>query len=208
MAGPTQSPPVQMATDPRPAEPATPPVADPALMPKPALPQTLQPARAAPNHLAPVDAVDASALTTPAATPGHSHPTLVHNLSTQLAKAATRSDKDDKVELLLDPVELGRVRFEFTTTGDRVQVTLSVERPETLDLLRRHADALRAEFRDAGIDSSTLSFGTWGKDRQDPQHPAPFAGGPTDPDDPPGPEARPAPTPPKTATDQGLDLRL
>ena len=64
-------------------------------------------------------------------------------------------------ELLMNPAELGRIRFDLITQGDQVQVTLSVERPETLDLLRANTEALRQEFRAAGLTADTLNFGQW-----------------------------------------------
>ena len=64
-------------------------------------------------------------------------------------------------ELLMNPAELGRIRFDLITQGDQVQVTLSVERPETLDLLRANTEALRQEFRAAGHTADTLNFGQW-----------------------------------------------
>lgn len=64
-------------------------------------------------------------------------------------------------ELLMNPAELGRIRFDLITQGDQVQVTLSVERPETLDLLRANAEALRQELRAAGLNTDTLNFGQW-----------------------------------------------
>jgi hypothetical protein len=66
-----------------------------------------------------------------------------------------------QAELLMNPAELGRIRFDLITQGDQVQVTLSVERPETLDLLRANAEALRQEFRTAGLNADTLNFGQW-----------------------------------------------
>lgn len=62
-------------------------------------------------------------------------------------------------ELRLSPEELGTVRIELKTDQDRVTVTLLAERPETLDLLRRHADRLVAEFRAAGFSEMNLGFG-------------------------------------------------
>lgn len=64
-------------------------------------------------------------------------------------------------ELLMNPAELGCIRFDLITQGDQVQVTLSVERPETLDLLRANTEALRQEFRAAGLTADTLNFGQW-----------------------------------------------
>ena len=92
---------------------------------------------------------------------------LPRGLSASLVRTATRATRDDRVELTLDPVELGKVRFDFTTTNDRMQVNLSVERSDTLDLLRRNADVLRAEFREAGFDGSSLSFSQWSQNSSD-----------------------------------------
>ena len=66
------------------------------------------------------------------------------------------------VEVVLNPEELGKIRFEIHQKGDQLRVFLAVERPETLDLLRRHADQLVQEFRAAGFAGATFSFGQWG----------------------------------------------
>ncbi|MBC7477375.1 MAG: flagellar hook-length control protein FliK [Pseudorhodobacter sp.] len=97
---------------------------------------------------------------------------LPHGLAPSIARAASRGTKDSQVELTLDPVELGKLRFEIITTSDRTQINLSVERTDTLDLLRRHADVLRAEFREAGFDGASLNFSQWtrqGKDQDSGQ---------------------------------------
>jgi hypothetical protein len=137
--------------------------------------------------------------------PLHETRRLPRGLPVSLVRAATRARTDDRVELTLDPVELGKVRFDFTTANDRITINLSVERPETLDLLRRHAELLRSEFRDAGFDGSNLNFSQWsqrGHPGSAASHPFPEAdvSGPSKPD--------PSPTPTNTATGQGLDLRL
>ena len=131
---------------------------------------------------------------------------LPHDLAASIARAVARSGQDQQVELSLDPVELGKLRFEFITTNDRVQVNLSVERTDTLDLLRRHADVLRAEFRDAGLDASTLSFSQWSqKGRDDAPQPLLPEGEAGSPIHPPS-DAAPRRT--MTTAGQGLDLRL
>ena len=122
-----------------------------------------------------------------------------------LAATVTSADRD-RVEVSLDPVELGRLRFDIRHNGDLVQVNLSVERPETMDLMRRHADQLLAELRAAGFAGASLSFSQWGQGQADRNKP----------DAPPPPETAapngpvPAPTIPLRAaqTGQGLDLRL
>ncbi|MEI6098452.1 MAG: flagellar hook-length control protein FliK [Alphaproteobacteria bacterium] len=139
--------------------------------------------------------------------PLHDTRRLPRGLPVSLVRAATRARTDDRVELTLDPVELGKVRFDFTTVNDRITINLSVERPETLDLLRRHAEVLRAEFRDAGFDGSNLNFSQWsqrGHAGSAASHPftevEAGVSGPGKPD--------PSPIPTNTATGQGLDLRL
>ena len=64
-------------------------------------------------------------------------------------------------ELRLSPEELGSVRIEVTTEGDKVAMVVAAERQDTLDLLRRNADRLMADLRDAGFARLDLSFGAW-----------------------------------------------
>ncbi len=70
-------------------------------------------------------------------------------------------DGHNRAEVLLNPAELGRIRFDLITQGDQVHINLTVERPETLDLMRAHAETLRQEFRAAGLNTDTLNFGQW-----------------------------------------------
>lgn len=77
----------------------------------------------------------------------------------QTAQAAP----EGPVALTLSPEELGSVRFEMQGRGEAIHIALTVERPETLDLLRRHVDTLVAEFKQAGFTGTSFSFsGTWG----------------------------------------------
>ncbi|MFN4129193.1 MAG: flagellar hook-length control protein FliK [Paracoccaceae bacterium] len=68
---------------------------------------------------------------------------------------------DGLIELTLKPEELGHVRFDITSTGDRLTVVLFVERPEAMDLFRRHGEQLLNELRLAGFTQPSLSFGDW-----------------------------------------------
>lgn len=136
----------------------------------------------------------------------HGHHSLPKDFSTNLAHSVAGSGQS-RAELILEPAELGRLRFDLVTQGDQVQVILAAERPETLDLLRRHADELRQEFKASGLDTGTLSFGQWGKggdDRALPQQP----GAKTIPDDLPLLSPSPLPSPRRPASASGLDLRL
>jgi hypothetical protein len=64
-------------------------------------------------------------------------------------------------EIHLDPLELGRLRLDIVTEGEALLVTLSAERGETADLLRRHATELVAELRQAGFAQVHLGFAAW-----------------------------------------------
>lgn len=101
---------------------------------------------------------------------------LAHLPAPQLAAQIllhSNAAKIGPIEMLLNPAELGHLRFEIHQNGDQVQVLLSTERPETLELLRRNADHLVSEFRNAGFAGASLSFGQWGRSTDD-QPPASF----------------------------------
>lgn len=86
---------------------------------------------------------------------------------------ATAPDAQERpVTVVLSPEELGSLRFEVQERGDTVHVTLTVERPETLDLLRRHVDQLVGEFRHAGFTGASFSFfGGGGNEERATQQP-------------------------------------
>ncbi len=155
---------------------------------------------------APVQAHMVAAPSHPAAPAEHAHHSLPKGFSSNLAHSVLDSGHS-RAELILEPAELGRLRFDLVTTGDQVQVNLSAERPETLDLLRRHADELRQEFRASGLDTGTLSFGQWGKgagDRAVPDQP----GAEIAPDDPLPLATLTLSTSRRPVSGSGLDLRL
>ncbi|MBA3910427.1 MAG: hypothetical protein C0524_11215 [Rhodobacter sp.] len=69
---------------------------------------------------------------------------------------------DGTTELALSPDELGRVRVSLQADAqnpDRMVVMLSFDRPETLDLFRRHADQLADALRAAGYSGADIGFG-------------------------------------------------
>lgn len=126
----------------------------------------------------------------------------------QIAHVA-RQLGEGTVEIRLSPEELGRVRMLLQPREDGMTVVLTVERPETLDLMRRHAADLGRALSAAGYDSVDLSFSGGG-----PRHEGPARAGCQAA---PGTEEGPAPetdgpgNAPRTkagpVTD-GLDLRL
>ncbi len=83
---------------------------------------------------------------------------------------AARALSDRPVELTLNPEELGRVKLTLQGSDGAMSVQLTVERPETLELLRRHIDLLAADLRQAGYERLTFAFA--GQQGQSGQHPA------------------------------------
>ncbi len=72
-----------------------------------------------------------------------------------------QQEAGDQMNLTLNPEELGRLRFEMMSSGEKVHISLFVERGETLDLLRRNVDQLLSDLRLSGFGQASLSFGNW-----------------------------------------------
>lgn len=66
--------------------------------------------------------------------------------------------KGDRLEIALSPEELGRVRLVVTGAERSAQVTVWVERPEVLELLRRNSGLLSEHFSDAGMSGAGFEF--------------------------------------------------
>ncbi len=66
-------------------------------------------------------------------------------------------------ELRLDPPELGRLLITFDRQDGVLQINVSAERDDALDLMRRHSDLIRIGLEDAGLGSSMLEFRDDGK---------------------------------------------
>lgn len=75
----------------------------------------------------------------------------------QVVQAAIRLG-DGSVELRLEPEELGRITLSLVPEGERMRVLIMADRPETLELLRRHSPDLEKEFRALGYDSTDFRF--------------------------------------------------
>ena len=121
-------------------------------------------APAATAQLGAADAAAAPAPATPAAAPTHG-PIATHAaadpqaVAGQIAAAVARSDHN-RVEIRLDPPELGRVHIHLTTVDGGVLAVVAAQRPETQDLLRRHAEVLAQELTAAGYGEVSLDFAT------------------------------------------------
>lgn len=75
----------------------------------------------------------------------------------QIADAIVRT-RDGQVELILNPVELGRVTILLGAEGNPGHLAMFVERPETLDLIRRHGEQLLRELREGGMSDPSLDI--------------------------------------------------
>ncbi|WP_424831689.1 flagellar hook-length control protein FliK [Ruegeria sp.] len=123
----------------------------------------------------------------------------------QIAAAITAKPGSGGVEIALNPEELGRVSITLNGREDGLHLTIAAERPETLELMRRHISVLSVEFQKLGYGDLSFDLGTSADTPQgsetDPSEPA-F--GPDDPQT--ESESIAAPTP--TGPLRGLDMRL
>jgi flagellar hook-length control protein FliK len=114
---------------------------------------------------------------------------------------------DGPLELALSPEELGRLTISIKHDGDFVRVTVIADRPETLDLMRRHGGDLVADLRQAGFSGASLSFGQGGQGGQ-PR----FANAETLTKNQPAPQHLPPETKPmapsRSRKGSGVDLRF
>ncbi len=157
------SAPLPAVTAPSPALPAVSPVgaATPAAPDSPPVPtpdpaaeaseaaQALSPAAPAPHR--------AEAAAQPTARPDAPAPSPQAQIAEVVASGTSGT-----VELRLSPDELGQVRIDMRRDGDTLVVSVSAERQDTLDLLRRNADQLVQDLRASGQAGVSLSFGRWG----------------------------------------------
>jgi flagellar hook-length control protein FliK len=89
---------------------------------------------------------------------------VTNQVAVQIKKAIGQGA--DQIRIQLKPAELGAVEVKLAVTEDgRAMAVVSVERPETLDLLQRDANGLRQALQDAGLstDSNSLSFNLRGE---------------------------------------------
>ncbi len=105
------------------------------------------------------------------------------------------------IELTLDPPELGTVRVVVSRGDDGPVVQMIADRPETLDLMRKHAGSMAQEFARQGLDTASFQFG--GQRNQNEDH-GPSGTIPVD-DDPVDPTDQVAGT---SSTGTGMDIRI
>lgn len=135
---------------------------------------------------------------------------LARSLAQQVSTALA-AQPDRPVELLLSPEELGKVRLTLNSSESGITVSVLTERPETLDLMRRHIDLLARDFRDLGYSSIAFNFGAspehgrGARDREASEKPE---GSSRRESEPAAPLAGPIPLKLSLMPEQGLDLRM
>jgi hypothetical protein len=137
-------------------------------------------------------------------------PAVTH-LAAQVV-AGLVAPKPGVTEISLAPEELGHVKLRLQADSqnpDRMIVMLSFDRPETLDLFRRHADQLAGVIRSAGYSGVDIGFAQQGQGDRAPPGDGRAATGP-DLIDQPDSETTDSATPVRRShlPDTGLDLRL
>lgn len=137
----------------------------------------------------------------PAPLPLAQRPDLPQMIARQLAENAARAG-DRPVELTLNPDELGRVRMQLTTAETGIMVHINAERPETLDLMRRHIDQLARDFAAMGFADIGFEFGYNAPRDDTPSDGSQMHGTLDEPAEPELPDA------PVLTDAQGLDIKL
>ncbi|WP_299905941.1 flagellar hook-length control protein FliK [uncultured Paracoccus sp.] len=84
-------------------------------------------------------------------------PISAETLCRQVGEAALRM-QDDRIEIALSPEELGSVRLVLSRGEAGAALTVWVERPEVLEMLRRHSDLLMGDLRNSGLGDANLAF--------------------------------------------------
>lgn len=91
-------------------------------------------------------------------------PGTARAVAVQLAEALITT-QGSKVDIVLNPEELGRVRMVLSPSESGISVSITAERPETLELMRRHIDQLTEEFRALGYVDIGFEFSGEESDR-------------------------------------------
>jgi len=91
--------------------------------------------------------------------PGQSQPTQIPAMAIALQIARNLQKGINRFEIRLDPPEMGRIDIRMEVRRDgHVMAHLTVEKPETLELLQRDARALQQALNNAGLDADENSL--------------------------------------------------
>lgn len=114
---------------------------------------------------------------------------LARAVTAQVAASVAAEPGSARIELRLDPPELGRLEISLDIVDQTLRATVAAERSGTHDLLRCHADLLLAQLQQAGFSGIDLRFA--GEQRHAPGSGRAPAGEPAARPDPNAPEGPP-----------------
>ncbi|WP_170571687.1 flagellar hook-length control protein FliK [Ruegeria atlantica] len=126
-------------------------------------------------------------------------------MANQIATLVSARGQPGTIEVALNPEELGRVSIVLNSREDGLHMTILAERPETLDMMRRHLSVLETEFQNFGLGDLSLDLGTSADARHDDSDTSDsrkFS------DSQPEPTAVDGPAIPKLGPDGRIDIRL
>jgi len=83
----------------------------------------------------------------------------IQSLAAQIS-SRTSGTGDRELHLRLDPPELGSVRISLSGTEGHLTATVTAERADVDQLLRRHAQDLEGALADAGYEGVNIDFGS------------------------------------------------
>ena len=91
---------------------------------------------------------------------------IARNATSQIASALKNQPLLQKIDLSLDPPELGRIEIQMEIAEMGLRATLAAERPGTTDMIRRQSELLIQQFDEAGFSDVSLNFSEFGSETQ------------------------------------------
>lgn len=96
---------------------------------------------------------------------GAAAPETARAAANQISAALVQSAGQTRIEVALNPPELGRVSLELSfDEAGRVSVLMQADRDQTLDLLKRHGEELARALKEAGLSLEDMTFAERGDD--------------------------------------------
>ncbi len=130
---------------------------------------------------------------------------ITRAIAGQMAAAIQVRAGSGTIEIALSPEELGRVSITLNGREDGMVLTIAAERPETLDLMRRHLAVLEAEFQSIGYGDISFDLNTSDDAQDDTANPKASDYGPSHSTELDTPNA---PLIPRILSGRGIDMRL
>ena len=98
----------------------------------------------------------------------------VNPMRDQIVAAVSNRQGDGRLEIRLDPPELGKlmIGFEGDSPDNIVRAVISADSPETLDLLRRNADVFQRALAEQGMGTLDLEFRQGGQQNSSGEEPS------------------------------------